>query len=179
MNVFIFIVVLCLLKLTIVSAAEVEGAGKELPSTAEESIVCICKCCYLGECSALANGFWHVKSCQECTARQCRDFVESSGTRARISRTFKALEPKLPEGPGLDLQIDLCEVVSVLETATCTGSGCRRITNLKAECFDRNESLHKYIIVMFVSLSTIGVIFGFVKNHLPALQDFNMKYFNY
>jgi hypothetical protein len=89
------------------------------------------------------------------------------------------LENNVPAAAKTDLTVDVCEVISVLETATCSGTSCKRSTNLKAECYNRNTPLIKYTIQAFVFLLVTGVIFGFVKNHIPALQDFNARYFNY
>lgn len=96
-----------------------------------------------------------------------------------MAQIFETLQDGVPAGARAGLSVDTCEVISVLEAATCEGDGCRTSTNLKADCFDRNEAAHKYAILAFVSIAMFGVVFGFVKNHLPALQGFNAKYFNY
>ena len=155
------------------------ATGNTVESTSTDSIVCICRCCYLGECAPLENASWPVSKCTDCSASRCKEVVKSSDRRVKMARIFETLQDGVPAGARAGLSVDVCEVISVLEAATCEGDGCRTSTDLKAECFDRNEPIHKYAIMAFVSVATFGVIFGFVKNHLPALQGFNAKYFNY
>lgn len=153
--------------------------AEDAASTADDSIVCICKCCYMGDCAPLANASWSVGSCGQCLTSRCNEFIKSPTTRQKVSRTFETLEEGVPEGARIESGVDVCEVVSVLEAATCKSKFCKRSTNLKAECFDRNEPLHKYIVMFFTLFAMFGVGFAFIKNHLPALQGFNLKYFNY
>lgn len=148
-------------------------------SITSDSVICVCRCCYQGNCNSLSNVSWAVDSCSSCQTSMCNEYIASSVVRSKTARLFESLENNVPAGAKADLVVDVCEVITVLETATCTGSSCKRSTNLKAECYNRNTPLIKYTIQCFVFILITGVLFGFVKNFLPALQDLNTKYFNY
>lgn len=154
-----------------------------LPSVAAESttssIVCVCRCCYQGDCKALSNVSWKLDSCTSCTTSLCNTYIASDAVRSKTARLFESLENSVPAAAKADATVDVCEVITVLETATCTGSNCKRTTNLQAECYNRESPIMKYTILTFTFLLVFGTVFGFVKNYIPALQEFNAKYFNY
>lgn len=146
---------------------------------ASGDILCTCRCCYQGDCSALVNVSWDVDSCDACSTTLCNQYIASSAVKKKTARLFESLQNDVPVGAKSDLQVDVCEVITVLETATCSGSQCKRSTNMRAECYNRNGPIMKYMIQAFVAILVGGVMFGFVKNHIPALQELNIRYFNY
>jgi hypothetical protein len=85
----------------------------------------------------------------------------------------------VPEAAASKEEVDVCEIITVLEVATCAGAQCKRSTNLKAECYNRDAPLMKYTIQVFVFIFFAGIFFGLIKNHIPAFQEINAKYFNY
>ena len=148
--------------------------------TADGSIVCLCRCCYLGDCTPLMNASWPVNTCTDCTNQMCQDYITSTSIRVKTARIFESLQSAVPQAAQSSLRVDVCEVISVLEAATCTAStGCKRTTDVKGECYNQNAPLIKYTIQSFAAISFIAVIFGFVKNHIPSLQELNNRYFNY
>lgn len=148
----------------------VQGAG---------DILCTCRCCYQGDCTALVNVSWDVDSCDACSTTLCNQYIASSEVKQKTARLFESLQNDVPAAAKTDLQVDVCEVITVLETATCSGGQCKRSTNMRAECYNRNAPLMKYMIQSFVGILIGGVVFGFVKNYIPALQGLNTRYFNY
>lgn len=80
---------------------------------------------------------------------------------------------------GVDVTLQECEVIAVLEAATCTTKSCKRTSTIKAECYNRDAPLIKYSIISLVAITVWSVIFGLIKNYIPAFQSFNEKYFNY
>lgn len=146
---------------------------------ASSPVICACRCCYLGECYPLENASWYVSSCADCRTQDCQAIIHSSSRRTKIARTFEALQDGVPEEARTGIEISVCEVISVLEAVTCTTSECKRTTDVMAECFDRNEPIHKYTIISFLLLCFAGLIFGLVRPYIPALQSFNQRHFDY
>ncbi|CAG9583711.1 putative endochitinase [Leishmania major strain Friedlin] len=150
--------------------------------TAEESslsspIVCTCRCCYQGGCSPLTNVSWTVSSCSECSTKMCNEYISSQQVRADTARLFEGIQGEKPLNDTVVVQE--CEVIAVLEAATCTTKSCKRTSTIKAECYDRNAPLIKYSIISFVLLTIFAVILGIIKNYIPVFQSLNEKYFNY
>mmetsp|Transcript_59378 Transcript_59378/g.68782 ORF Transcript_59378/g.68782 Transcript_59378/m.68782 type:complete len:176 (-) Transcript_59378:18-545(-) len=148
-------------------------------STSSSSIVCVCRCCYQGSCNSLSNVSWTLDTCSSCSTSLCNAYIASDAVRSKTARIFESLENNVPAAARADLTVDVCEVVTVLETATCTGTQCKRTTSLQAECYNRESPFMKYAILTFTFFLVFGTVFGFVKNYIPALQEFNAKYFNY
>lgn len=143
------------------------------------SIMCVCRCCYQGDCAPISNASWTVSSCSDCKTSLCNAYVASSAARTKAARLFDSLESSVPEAAVSKEEVDVCEIVTVLEVATCSGAQCKRSTNLKAECYNRDAPLMKYTIQVFVFIFFAGTFFGLIKNHIPAFQEINAKYFNY
>lgn len=142
--------------------------------------LCVCKCCYLGACNPMEGASWLMSSCSNCTSDQCNNYIQSAELRGKTTRTFELLQEGIPSVAKTGVTIDVCQVISVLEIATCPKTGsCKRVTDVKADCFDRNAPINKYSIFLFLLVTIVCVIFGFIRNHIPALQDLNAKYFNY
>ncbi|KAG5490061.1 hypothetical protein JKF63_00180 [Porcisia hertigi] len=141
-------------------------------------IVCTCRCCYQGGCSPLANVSWTVSSCSDCSTKMCNDYISSPQVRSQTARIFDVIEGEPPLRNDT-VVVHECEVIAVLEAATCTVKSCKRTSTIKAECYDRNAPLIKYSIISFVLFTIFAVIFGIIKNYIPALQSLNEKYFNY
>ncbi|CAJ1036099.1 hypothetical protein, conserved [Leishmania lindenbergi] len=146
-------------------------------SPLSSSIVCTCRCCYQGGCSALTNVSWVISSCNECTTKMCNDYISHQHVREETARLFEGIQGKRPFNGTVVVQE--CKVIAVLEESTCTEKSCKRTSTIKAECYDRNAPLIKYSIISFVLITIFAVIFGIIKNHIPALQSLNEKYFNY
>ena len=144
-----------------------------------EAIVCQCRCCYLGDCKPLENATWFVDSCSSCKVQRCRDHVQTLAVRQKTARVFETLDSDVPPDARVSEEVDVCEVISVLEAATCPAGECRRSTDLNAECFDRDAFIHKGIVMLFCFGAASAVIVGMTKNYLPFLHDINAKYFNY
>ena len=147
----------------------------------ETAIVCQCRCCYLGDCRPLGNASWFVEGCGECTTQLCHDHVRSLSIRKRTARVFETLDSDIPANGRLAEEVDVCEVISVLEAATCPSGGksCRRSTDLGAECYDRHAPMQMMIVSVFCVVSAAGVLLGLTKNYLPALQRYNYRWFDY
>ncbi|EPY39370.1 endochitinase [Angomonas deanei] len=143
----------------------------------EGSIVCTCRCCYQGGCSALPNVKWVVSSCSECSTKMCNEYITSSEVRAETARLFEGIQGDEPLSNG-NIVVQECQVISVLEAATCAGWWCKRTTTIKAECYNRDAPLIKYTIVSFVLTTIAVIVFGMIKNYIPALQTINERYFN-
>jgi hypothetical protein len=110
----------------------------------------------------------------------CRDYISSPSIRTKTARVFESLESTVPQAAQGSIRVDVCEVISVLEAATCTAeTGCKRTTDVKSDCFNQNAPLMKYTIQSFVCISVLAIAFGFVKNHIPSLQELNNRFFNY
>lgn len=169
-----FTTVACTLMLLALFSTAVRANEEE-----SASIVCVCRCCYQGDCTTLRNVSWTLDSCTACTTKRCNEYIAGGEIRAKTARLFESLENNVPAAAKADLVVDVCEVITVLETATCSGTQCKRSTNLQAECYNRNSPIMKYTIISFVFFIVTGTVFGFIKNHIPALQEFNAKYFNY
>ncbi|KAG5464012.1 hypothetical protein LSCM1_00191 [Leishmania martiniquensis] len=147
-------------------------------SSQSSPIVCTCRCCYQGGCSPLTNVSWTVRSCNDCSTKMCNDHIASQEVRAETARLFEGIRGEKPLTDGT-VEVQECEVIAVLEAATCTTKSCKRTSTIKAECYDRNAPLIKYSIISFVLLTIFAVIFGIIKNYIPAFQALNEKYFNY
>lgn len=149
--------------------------------SAEEtvSVMCVCRCCYQGDCAPMSNASWKVESCSDCKTSLCNTYVASSEARSKAARLFDSLESTVPEAAVEGTDVDVCQIVTVLEVATCSGSRCKRSTNLKAECYNRDAPIMKYSIQAFVAICIVATFIGLIKNHIPAFQEFNAKYFNY
>ncbi|KAK7199902.1 endochitinase [Novymonas esmeraldas] len=163
------VVVLCGVGVSAVAAAE--------PSLSSP-IVCTCRCCYQGGCSQLKNVSWTVSSCNDCSTKMCNTYIASEQVRAETARLFEGIRGDHPLTNGA-VVVQECEVIAVLEAATCTTKSCKRTSTIKAECYDRNGPLIKYSIISFVLLTIFAVVFGIIKNYIPAFQSLNEKYFNY
>lgn len=142
------------------------------------SIVCTCRCCYQGGCSLMPNTSWVVRSCDECSTATCNDYMRSKEVRIETARLFEGIESNEPS-VSTEGGIHECKVISVLEAATCVGKNCKRTTTIQAECFNRDSPQIKYSIMTFLGLTGVAIIFGLVKNHIPAFQGLNEKYFDY
>ncbi|ORC92991.1 endochitinase [Trypanosoma theileri] len=153
-------------------------AAAQSRSVETSSIVCTCRCCYQGGCSAMPNITWVVSSCDQCSTAVCNDYIRSKEVRMETARLFEGIESDEPL-PGSVEALHECKVISVLEAATCVSRNCKRTTTIKAECFNRDAPLIKYSIITFVGTAVVAVVFGLIKNHIPAFQGFNEKYFNY
>ncbi|EPY28543.1 endochitinase [Strigomonas culicis] len=140
--------------------------------------VCTCRCCYQGGCSELNNVSWVVDSCADCTNKLCNDYIRSSKVRTELARIFESISGDATD-TAVSTLVQECEVISVLEAATCTGKMCKRTSTIKAECYNRNAPLMKYSIISFVMATVAAVLFGLMKNYIPAFQTLNEKYFNY
>lgn len=122
----------------------------------------------------LPNASWPITSCRDCTTKMCNDYITSQGIREETAKLFEGM------GEGSqDINYDECQVISVLEAATCTSRACKRTATIKSECYNRNEPLIKYSIISFVLTTVVALVFGLIKNHIPAFQSLNETYFNY
>ncbi|PWV11644.1 putative endochitinase [Trypanosoma cruzi] len=160
------------LPVTMVAARESVGAMDT------SSIVCTCRCCYQGGCSPMPNITWVVSTCDRCSTAVCNEYIRSKEVRIETARLFEGIESDEPL-PSIEEQLNECKVISVLEAATCSGRNCKRTTTIKAECYNRDAPLIKYSIISFVSVTALAIVFGLIKNHIPALHGLNEKYFNY
>ncbi|KEG12749.1 endochitinase [Trypanosoma grayi] len=142
------------------------------------SILCTCRCCYQGGCSPMPNITWVVNSCDECSTAICNEHIRSKEVRMETARLFEGIESDEPF-PSSDGTIHECKVISVLEAATCTSRNCKRTTTIRAECYNRDAPLIKHFIITFVGITAVAIVFGLLKNHIPAFQGLNEKYFNY
>ncbi|KPA80120.1 putative endochitinase [Leptomonas pyrrhocoris] len=142
------------------------------------SIICTCRCCYQGGCSAITNVSWSVERCSGCTTKDCNDYISSQAVRAETARLFEGIQGEKPLTSGA-VVVEECAVIAVLEAATCTTKSCKRTSTIKAECYDRNAPLTKYSVIFFVLFTIFAVVFGIIKNYIPAFQSLNEKYFNY
>ncbi|GET93257.1 endochitinase, putative [Leishmania tarentolae] len=165
-----------LLAVAILCSIRTAAAAAE-ESSLSNPIVCTCRCCYQGGCSPLTNVSWTVNSCSECSTKMCNDYISSQQVRADTARLFEGIRGEKPLNGTVVVQE--CEVIAVLEAATCTTKSCKRTSTIKAECYDRNAPLIKYSILSFVLLTIFAVILGIIKNYIPAFQSLNEKYFNY
>jgi hypothetical protein len=147
--------------------------------TTTPTVMCVCRCCYQGDCTPLTNVSWSLSSCAQCSTSLCNNYIVSDSARIKTAQLFDSLSGNIPPQAKQSMTVDVCEVITVLETATCTGSACKRSTNLQAECYDRDAPLMKYTVQVFVWVTTVAVVFGFVKNYIPALHAINAKFFNY
>lgn len=153
-------------------------------SVAQSSgIICVCKCCYLGTCTAIANASTYVNSCGACTSSNCNAYIQSDEAKQKSSQYFAVLQPGVPPSALSSRNyppIDVCEVIAVLESVMCSDGSCpKQLTNMQSDCVDRNGFAMKFSIVSFVVVSVSGVVLGFFKNYIPALQEMNQMYFNY
>ena len=162
-------------------------------------VLCVCRCCYLGDCAPLANTSWPMSDCGACTAVRCRSHLQTPEVRNKIARAFEWFRDDENSMGGVTAEeqalidahqarsltenaFDVCEVVAVTEAVSCArqrGTGCKVSTDITAECYDRNQPSVKYTTWLFLIVSFFGIVFGFTKNHLAALQDFNAKNFDY
>ena len=184
------------------AAAEGEGGagGGEASEIAGTSLVrCVCRCCFHGDCSYVANASWMLDDCSTCSASRCHEMILSSATRTRISKTFRILQnlEQILTVEGEDRRVmlqhtlgalndnkwNVCEVTAMVETVTCEASGtpggCQTSADLSAICFDRSAPVVKYGTSFFLAIVTGGVIFAFIKNHLIGFQEFNAGAFDY
>lgn len=172
-------------------------------SGAEADVLCVCRCCYLGDCAPLANASWPMDDCSTCTVTQCKNFIQSGEVRAKVARLFQVFQsddaPLAPNEAGamsVDEQrliaanraasfssegFDVCEVVALTEAVSCAQQGvaCKVSTDLVAACFDRHAPTVLYTTYAFIFVIFIGLAFGFTKNYLPSFQQFNMRNFEY
>ncbi|RNE97875.1 endochitinase [Trypanosoma rangeli] len=142
------------------------------------SIVCTCRCCYQGGCRPMPNVSWVVSSCEQCSTAVCNAHIRSEEVRRETARLFEGIESD-EAFPSVAGHLDECKVISVLEAATCSSRNCKRTTTIKAECYNRDAPLIKCSIISFVGVTAVAIVFGLVKNHIPALQGLNEKHFNY
>ncbi|RNF26663.1 endochitinase [Trypanosoma conorhini] len=166
--------VLCAL-LAMAAAAAAEESTSIVDTS---SIVCTCRCCYQGGCRSMPNVTWVVSSCDKCSTADCNAYIRSEEVRMETARLFEGIGSDEPL-PSVEGQLSECKVISVLEAATCSGRSCKRTTTIKAECYNRDAPLIKCSIISFVSVTAVAIVFGLIKNHIPALQGLNEKYFNY
>lgn len=141
-------------------------------------IICTCRCCYRGGCRQITNISWTVSSCDDCTTNLCKSYISSTGVREEVAHLFESIKGDNVSA-GVDVTLQECEVIAVLEAATCTTKSCKRTSTIKAECYNRDAPLIKYSIISLVAITVWSVIFGLIKNYIPAFQSFNEKYFNY
>lgn len=175
-----FLALWCSLSPAVKAASEVDTSEPPPPiPPVAAALICTCRCCYQGGCNTMANVSWAVNSCSECTTKSCTDYIVSSEVRAETARLFEGIQGESIWATGEDVRIDECQVISVLEAATCVSKTCKRTTTIKAECYNRDAPLIKFSIVSFVLITLVAVVFGVVKNNIPAFQAFNEKYFNY
>lgn len=153
-------------------------AAEDSSSSSSDNIICTCRCCYQGGCSAITNVSWSVDTCGECTTKSCNNYISSQAVRAETARLFEGIQGERPLTSGA-VVVEECAVIAVLEAATCTTKTCKRTSTIKAECYDRNAPLTKYSVIFFLLVTIFAVIFGIIKNDIPAFQSLNEKYFNY
>ena len=169
------LVVVVVVVLAAVCAAPPALAREE---TSSDDIICTCRCCYQGGCSAITNVSWAVGKCSECTTKSCNNYISSQAVRAETARLIEGIQGERPLTNGV-VVVEECAVIAVLEAATCTTKTCKRTSTIKAECYDRNAPLTKYSVIFFVLVTIFAVVFGIIKNDIPAFQSLNEKYFNY
>lgn len=161
------------------AAAAADTAATASAPVAAAALICTCRCCYQGGCTMMTNVSWVVSSCSECTTKVCTDYIVSPEVRAETARLFEGIQGETIWATGEDVVIDECQVISVLEAATCTSKTCKRTTTIEAECYNRDAPLIKFSIVSFVLVTLVALVFGAIKNSIPAFHSFNEKYFNY
>lgn len=154
------------------------GAATEWSAQSTSPITCTCRCCYQGGCNAITNVSWTVDSCGDCSTKLCNEYIASKEVRFATARLFDGIQGDNALGAA-EVVVEECEVIAVLEAATCTAKSCKRTSTIKAECYDRNAPLIKYSIISFVLLTIFAMVFGIIKNYIPAFQSLNEKYFNY
>lgn len=178
-----------------------------LVSCASADVLCVCRCCYLGDCAPLENASWPMSDCEPCSASRCREHVQSAAVRRKVARTFEVFredeDADRPLPPGVqdetsaeeralinahrvadfaDEKFDVCEVVALTEAVSCerkNGKSCKVSTDITAECFDRHAPTVLYVTWFFLFAIVVGLVLGFTKDFLPSLHEFNRRNFDY
>ena len=173
-----------------------------LPHGADADILCVCRCCYLGDCAPLENASWPMADCDKCSVERCREHVQSREVRSKVARLFEVFQDdSLPEASDsesdeerrliaahraasfAETRFDVCEVVALTEEVSCAQrqgkSPCKVSTDITAECFDRHAPTVLFSTGAFLFIIFGGLVFAFTKNHLPAFARFNAQNFDY
>jgi hypothetical protein len=199
-----------MLALLFVAVSLITTASAEESAVERQSdILCVCRCCYLGDCAPLENASWPVSTCKECSVGRCRAHVESLAVRRKIAHNFEWFQRGDNDGDGEEddkemrsemsdeeralikshrmnearSRFDVCEVVAVTEAVSCASSSassaCAVSTDITAECYDRHAFVVKYTTFVFLTLLFLGLVLGFTKNYLPSFNEFNDENFDY
>jgi hypothetical protein len=174
-----------------------------LPSGARADILCVCRCCYLGDCAPLENASWPMTDCSPCTITRCREHVQSSEVKKRVARLFEVFQDDdLLTNLNVDGtsqeerdlinahraasfakdRFDVCEVVALTEEVSCAqqkGVGCKVSTDITAECFDRHAPTVMVTTTAFILILGTGLVLAFTKNYIPSFYRWNKQNFDY
>lgn len=176
-----------------------------LAEHAQADILCVCRCCYLGECAPLENASWPMSDCTPCTVERCREHVQSPEVRRKIARLFEVFQEDdlplsaagAPDGTSEEeraliaahraasfssQRFDVCEVVALTEEVSCAqkqGSACKVSTDITAECYDRHAPTVLVTTSGFLTIIFVGLAVAFTKNYLPSFHHFNAQNFDY
>jgi len=145
------------------------------------SNVCICRCCYLGNCEPVNNATFFVQDCEECSTQRCLEAMNLEGARRKTAAVLEQVEEEISEGEKDEDAIDACIIISLLERSSCgnDASKCKVTTTFNAFCVDRNWAFGRFSSFVFIAVTGFLIVFGLFKDHIPALHSFNLRYFNY
>lgn len=136
---------------------------------------CICRCYYQGGCTDLFDISWVVSSCSECRTSMCNAHIDGKDVRRRAVLLVNAIEANT----SMDtFTMSECEAIALLEKATCAGKSCRHATTLKAECYSREGTLIKYIVLSFVVVTILAFAFGLFIEFQTPLRQACERFFN-
>eukprot|EP00760_Papus_ankaliazontas_P009308 PhM_4_TR14010/c0_g1_i1/m.64200 len=166
-----------LLLITVSEAADSTGVTATPEVTSSGQMVCICRCCYLGDCVPVANSTFLVSSCDECKTQRCLGAMHLESARRKTAAILEEVDSDIGEQNAPDV----CVVISLLERATCGDdvSQCKVTTSFQAFCVNRNWGFGRYSNFAFMLSIGVFVVYGLFKDHIPALHSFNLRHFNY
>jgi hypothetical protein len=117
-----------LLVCLLLTLAPVRAADDDTPSLT----VCVCSCCYLGDCVPIPNATHSVSDCTACKPQNC---VAKLQDFSRESRGRSA-----------------CIVLANIETVACgENPKCKKSTNIKATCVDRGEFFQRASCIIWMT----------------------------
>ncbi|KNH07273.1 phage recombination protein Bet [Perkinsela sp. CCAP 1560/4] len=147
----------------------------------DDHFVCICRCCYLGECEPVLT--FSVENQADCEKRDCMERLHpqieaARGDAVRVlgaglnSTSYQRCPVDTHARAGSLTSTEICIVINLLERETCIGHDrCKSTTTIEAFCVNNHWIFGKMSVFMLMFCLSALLCFQGLQLVLPMARQ--------
>ena len=144
-------------------------------------VVCICRCCYLGECEPVLT--FPAHSHTECERKDCLDrlYPQIEASRQDAIHVLQSSTNCTSAGPCTLPSLanatrltttEICIVINLLERETCIGHDkCKSTTSIDAYYVNNRWVFEKFAVFTFLSTVLLLCAAGWIRDMFPFMHQ--------